>query len=110
MIVIIHTFATPEQMEQMLLEHKFYIKVAVDIERHILAGGGDMHYDCEQTLLNDGSRQENIWGASYIPSNQNITYDSIINLRPRQNRSMGILDATIRTRVAQVITKFLGQI
>lgn len=110
MIVIIRTFATSKQIEQMLLEHKFYIKVAVDIERRILAGGGDMHYDCEQALLNDGSSQENIWGARYIPENQNITYDSIINLRPRQNRSMEILDATIREQVAQIITEFLGQI
>lgn len=110
MIVIIHTLATPEQIEQMLLEHKFYIKVAVDIERRILADGGDMHYDCEQALLDDGSRQENIWGAGYISSNQNITYDSIINLRPRQNRSMEIRDATIKKRVAQIITEFLGEI
>ncbi|BAY22429.1 hypothetical protein NIES2100_21920 [Calothrix sp. NIES-2100] len=110
MIVIIPKRATPEQMEQMLLEHKFYIKVAVDIERYTLAGGGEMHYDCEQALLADGSRQQDIWGAGYMPSTQNITYDSIINLRPRQNRSMEILDVTIRERVAQIITEFLGDI
>ena len=51
MIVIIEMPATAEQMEQMLSEHKFYIKVAIDIERRILAGSGNMHYDCEQTLL-----------------------------------------------------------
>lgn len=110
MIVIIDTRATPEQIEQMLQEHKFYIKVVVDIERRILAGGGDMHYDCEQALLAEGSRQQDIWGAGYMPSTRNITYDSIINLRPRQNRSMEILDATIRERVAQIITEFLGDI
>lgn len=110
MIVIIDTRATPEQIEQMLLEHKFYIKVVVDIERLILAGGGDMHYDCEQALLAQGCRQQDVWGAGYMPSTQNITYDSIINLRPRQNRSMEILDATIRERVAQIIAEFLGEI
>jgi Protein of unknown function (DUF5674) len=110
LIVIIDTRATPEQIKQMLLEHKFYIKVVVDIERRILAGGGDMHYDCEQVLLAEGSRQQDIWGAGYMPSTRNITYDSIINLRPRQNRSMEILDATIRERVAQIITEFLGDI
>ncbi len=46
MIVIIGQRATPEQIEQMLSEHKFYIKVVVDIERRVLAGGGEMHYDC----------------------------------------------------------------
>jgi Protein of unknown function (DUF5674) len=39
-----------------------------------------------------------------------LTYDSMVNLRPRQNRSMEILDATIRERVAQIIKEFLGDI
>ncbi|MBP5974346.1 hypothetical protein HW132_16800 [Brasilonema sp. CT11] len=94
----------------MLEQHKFYIKTAVDVERRVLAGGGDMHYDCEQILLDDGSTQENIWGASFMPVNPKITYDSIVNLRPRQNRSMEILDPNIRERVAQIIIEFLGKL
>ncbi|WP_269144805.1 DUF5674 family protein, partial [Nostoc sp. WHI] len=54
MILLLHESATPEQLEQMLQEHKFYIKTAVDIERRVLVGGGNLHYDCEQALLNDG--------------------------------------------------------
>ncbi len=45
-----------------------------------------------------------------MPANQKITHDSMINLRPRQNRSMQILDATIREQFAQIIIKFLGEI
>lgn len=108
MILLIRTRATPEQIEQMLEEHKFYIKVAVDIERRILAGGGEMHYDCEQVLLDCGSRQQDIWAAAYMPSTSRMTFDSMVNLRPRQNRSMEILDATIRERVARIIMEFLG--
>lgn len=51
LILIIRTPATPEQMELLLSEHKFYIKVAVDVERRILAGGGQLHSDCESELL-----------------------------------------------------------
>ncbi|MBO1049475.1 MAG: hypothetical protein HEQ10_17855 [Dolichospermum sp. DEX182a] len=54
MIEIIKVRATPEQIKQMLQELKFYIKVAVDLERQILAGGGEMHFYCEQALLEDG--------------------------------------------------------
>lgn len=108
MILIIRTRSTPEQMEQMLEEHKFYIKIAVDIERRILAGGGQLHSDCESELLDDASRQENLWGAGFMPLTQKITYDSLINLRPRQNRSMEIQDATIRERVAEIIQQLLG--
>jgi hypothetical protein len=94
----------------MLQELKFYIKLAVDIERRIIAGGGKMHYDGEQALLRDGSKQENIWGASFMPDTKNIIYESIINLRPRQNRSMEILDVRIREQVNQVIAELLGDV
>jgi len=51
----------------MLEVHNFYIKMAVDIEQGILAGGSELHADCEAVLLDDGSRQESIWGASWTP-------------------------------------------
>jgi hypothetical protein len=43
MILIIREQATPEQMQQMLASLGIYIKLAVDIERYILAGGGELH-------------------------------------------------------------------
>ncbi len=74
--------------------------MAVDVERSILAGGGQLHADCEAILLEDGSRQTDIWGASWMPSTQKMIYESMVNLRPRQNRSMEILDPSIRQRIA----------
>jgi hypothetical protein len=41
-------------MRQMLEALGIYIKLAVDIERQLLAGGGELHTDCEQTLLKNG--------------------------------------------------------
>ncbi|BAZ09886.1 hypothetical protein NIES4071_17000 [Calothrix sp. NIES-4071] len=108
MILLLRNSATTEQIEQMLEEHRFYIKTAVDIERRVLAGGGDMHYDCEQVLLKDGSKQENIWGASFGIIDKKISYESMVNLRPRQNRSMEVLDPRIRERISQIIIEFLG--
>lgn len=110
MILLLRERATPEQLEQMLTEHKFYIKTAVDIERLVLVGGGDLHYDCEQALLGDGSRQENIWAASFMPLTGKMIFESIVNLRPRQNKSMEILDSNIRERVAQLVNEFLGNL
>ena len=42
-------------MQEMLEMLETYVKLAVDIERGILAGGGAMHADCEAVLLEDGS-------------------------------------------------------
>ncbi|MDZ8264349.1 DUF5674 family protein [Nostoc sp. ChiQUE01b] len=110
MILLLRERATPEQLELLQQEHKFYIKTAVDIERRVLVGGGDLHYDCEQALLGDGSRQETIWAASFMPVTQKMIFESIVNLRPPQNRSMEILDSNIRERVAQIIIEFLGNL
>jgi Protein of unknown function (DUF5674) len=109
-IHIIRDQATPEQISQMLEELGIYIKLAVDIERFVLAGGGAAHYDCEQVLLEDGSLQPNVWGADWTPFRRRITYESIINIRPRVNNSMEILDPQIREQVAQVVLKRLGDV
>jgi hypothetical protein len=86
-----------------------YIKLAVDIQRGILAGGGVLHADCEAVLLDDGSQQENVWGADWIPSTQQVHYEALINIRPRQNNpAMEILDPSIRERVAEITRGLLG--
>jgi Protein of unknown function (DUF5674) len=110
LVLIIRKRATAEEMDEMLLEFGLFIKLAVDIERCILAGGGEMHYYCEQELLSDGSKQKDIWGAGFEVDTQKITYDSLINIRSPQNRSMEILEPIIRERVAEIIIELLGGI
>jgi hypothetical protein len=56
----------------------------VDIRRNILAGGGEMHADCEQHLLENGSEQDDIWGANWYPAEQRIEYEALINISPRR--------------------------
>jgi hypothetical protein len=108
-IHIIRTRATTQQMEEMLQVLETYVKLAVDLERGILAGGGALHADCEAALLEDGSRQEDVWGADWIPGAQQVTYESLINIRPRQNNpSLEILDSGIRERVAEIVKPLLG--
>jgi len=108
-IHIIRTRATTKQMEEMFQVLGTYVKLAVDLERGILAGGGALHADCEAVLLEDGSRQEDVWGADWIPSAQQVTFESLINIRPRQNNpSLEILDSGIRERVVEVVKPLLG--
>jgi hypothetical protein len=108
-IHIIREWATKQQMEEMLQVLKTYVKLAVDLERGVLAGGGVLHADCEAALLEDGSRQEDVWGADWIPSAQQVTFESLINIRPRQNNpSLEILDSGIRERVAEIVKPLLG--
>ena len=109
MIHIIRDKAVPVQIREMLEMLESYIKLAVDIDRGILAGGGAMHADCEAVLLDDGSQQEFIWGADWDPASQLVTFESLINIRPRQNNpSMELLEPALREKVAAVVAKRLG--
>lgn len=87
------------------------VKVVVDVERAIMAVGGEMHADGEQVLLDDGSEQENLWGANIYPEavgEDFIEYQSLINIRPRVgNRTMVIDDASIRGKIRDVITSLI---
>jgi hypothetical protein len=68
-----------------------------------------MHADCEAALLEDGSQQEDVWGADWNPAAQQVTFESLINIRPRQNNpSMDILDQAIRQRVAEIAKQLVG--
>lgn len=111
MILIIRSRAEPEQMRQMLETLGIYIKLAVDIERRILAGGGELHADCELVLLEDGSQQANLWGADWYPLKQTVGYESLINIRPSaNNRSMEIQDTSLREDIDQIVQSLLGNV
>ena len=88
------------------------IKAAVDIKREIVAVDSPMHYDCEQLLLENGSAQADIWGINlYLDENDIddiVEFDSMINIRPSQgNRSRGVEDETIQTKIKEIVSKWL---
>ncbi len=103
MIHIIRTPATKQEPADMLETLETYIKLDVDIDRSILAGGAALHADCEALLLDDGSGQESVGGADWIPRTQQVAYEALINLRPRQdNLSMTIESLDIRAQVERI--------
>ncbi len=110
-VQIIRERATPEQIAEMARPFDgVLIKLAVDIERGILAGGGGLHSDCEQLLLEDGSQQENIWGADWLPMAREVKFEAMINIRPRQgNYGMEIQSPEIRKRVEQIVRRLLEE-
>lgn len=110
MIHLVKKKATQAEIADMLATLGTYIKLAVDVRRAVLAGGGEMHADCEEVLLDHGSEQADIWGADWTPESQEVEYESLINIRPRQgNRSMMIQDAGIRSRVEAIVRDLLSQ-
>ncbi|MBI4342486.1 MAG: hypothetical protein HY599_03875 [Candidatus Omnitrophica bacterium] len=107
MIHLLRQAATGQQINEMLEVHETYIKVAVDIERKILAGGGEFHADCESVLIEHGSRKQDVWGADWIPSERAVRYGALINIRPKINPSMEIQDRAVRQTVEAVVRALL---
>jgi len=86
------------------------IKFVVDIERGLIALGGEMHVDAEQKLIEDGSDQENLWGANIWPWEDEfkLEYISLINIRPHlDNFSMEIEKEDIRKIVDEIVDKWI---
>lgn len=109
MIHIIREPVTPEQITEMSqVFGGLFVKLAVDVQRDILAGGGELHADCEQVLLEDGSQQEDIWGADWYPNTGEVGLEALINIRPRQqNYGMEIQDPDLRARVATIARRLM---
>lgn len=109
---MIHLFKEPAnsvQIQEMLQEYENMIKIVVDIRRRFLSGGGEMHSDCESTLLENGSEQDDLWGANWYPAEQRIEFESLINIRPRLgNRHILIQDENLRNQVESVTREILG--
>lgn len=110
---IIREHITREQLKQ--FAHDTFVdlvKAVVDIERGIMAVGGELHADEETVLLEDGSKQANLWGINLYPDKTGedfIEFDSMINLRPSQgNRSRGVDDPTIQQQIITVVSKLLA--
>ena len=109
MIYLLKEKATPAQLQDMLERYEGMIKIVVDIRRRALAGGGEMHADCESVLLDDGSEQDDLWGANWYPNEQRIEFESLINIRPRLgNRGILLQDEGLRGQVKSVTNEFLG--
>ncbi len=109
MVYLLKEKAFHEEIQAMLQEYESMIKIVVDIRRKILAGGGEMHADCEAVLLENGSEQDDLWGANWYPAEQRIAFESLINIRPRLgNRGIVIQDENIRQQVEAVTRHALG--
>lgn len=109
MLLVIRTKIDSKTREKISEDLKGYIKVVVDVQRRILSAGGEKHVDGEQMLLKDGSKQDDLWGAGLDLETNEMDFDSMINLRPTQNRSREILDENIRQQVESITRSLLQE-
>lgn len=97
---------TKEEIEKLKEVFDVYIKTVIDIEKKICSAGMDRHYEGEKILLNQGSKQSDIWGGGIDLETKVIDFNSFINIRPNENNNSNeIQDGEIRKRYEE-LTKF----
>jgi hypothetical protein len=98
---------------QEIANHQFgdMVKFVVDVEKEILAIGGDLHADEEAILIEKGSDQNNLWGINYYLGRdpaETIEFDSMINIRPSQNnRSREVENPKNREKIMAIVKKLV---
>ncbi len=107
-IHVITDRATQEEIADMASYYGSRIKVAVDIVRRILAGGGGWHVNCKEALIAQGSHPEDIWGGAYYTDTQEVDFLSHINIRPQDgNYDRDIFSEDTRSLVENIIRERL---
>lgn len=98
---------------KMMAEKMFgnLVKAVVDIERELMAVNAELHADEEAYLIENGSKQKDLWGINLYPEvagDDFIEFDSMINLRPAQgNLTRGVENQEIQRRIKAVVNKFI---
>lgn len=90
------------------------VKAVVDVDRGLLAVDSQLHADLERFFLENGSSQESLWGINLYPEDEDmedfVEFDSMINIRPRQNnRSRGVEDAETRQKIIEIVKKWVQE-
>ena len=84
------------------------VKAVVDIDKRLMVIDAEMHVDEEQYLLEHGSLQNSLWGINLHPANYGqdnfIEFDSMINIRPRQqNMSRNVENPEVQNQIIDIV-------
>jgi len=102
---------TKEEIEKLKEVFDVYIKTVIDVKKKICSAGMDRHYEGEQILLNQGSKQSDIWGGGIDLETKVIDFNSFINIRPNDNNTSNeIQDQKIRGVYEQLTRFFFKEI
>ncbi|MDP3973520.1 MAG: DUF5674 family protein [Candidatus Daviesbacteria bacterium] len=102
---------TKDEIKKLLEVFDIYIKTVIDIKKKICSAGCDRHFESEEILLENGSKQSNIWGGGIDLETKLIDYNSFINIRPNDNNTSNeIQDANIREQYKKLTEYFFQEI
>ncbi|HUC87654.1 MAG TPA: DUF5674 family protein [Candidatus Binatia bacterium] len=90
------------------------VKADVDIAKRVLIVDMGMHADGEAYLMENGSKQNDLWGINLHPADYGtddfIEFDSLINIRPSQgNASKNVLDPEVKQQIVDIVKEIVHE-
>lgn len=111
MIITKSKLFTKEEVKKLRVLFDVYIKTVIDVENKICSAGMDRHFEGEKILLDQGSKQSDIWGGGIDLATEVIDCNSFINIRPNDgNNSNEILDKKVREKYEKLTKYFFQEI
>jgi len=109
MKIVTRTITVAELKEMAVAGFGNMVKAVVDVAREVIAVDAELHSDLEALLLDNGSKQKDLWGINLYPDatgDDLIEFDSLINIRPSNgNRSRGVDNEDLRKVIISVVSK-----
>jgi hypothetical protein len=83
-----------------------YIKTVIDINRRVCSAGCDRHFESERILLEQGSKQSDVWGGGIDLETKIIDGNSFINIRPVDNNTSNEIQDSEKRKIFENLTKY----
>lgn len=102
---------TKEEIKRLKEQFSTYIKTVIDVDKKVCSAGADRHFESEKILLEQESKQSDLWGGGIDVETKVIDFKSFINIRPSDNnRSNEIQDPKIREEFEKLTKYFFKAI
>lgn len=84
-----------------------FLKAVADVARGRCSADCDLHVDCAEELIEDGSLATDLWGFNIYPD-AHLDFVSLINIRPANgNRTMTVQDPAVQARIQAIVSPLL---
>lgn len=102
---------TKGEIEELKEVFDVYIKTVIDIEKKVCSAGASRHFESEKILLDQGSKQADLWGGGIDLETKVVDYNSFINIRPLDNnRDRYIQDPNVQKKFKQISEYFFRKL
>ncbi|OGE18867.1 hypothetical protein A3J19_04925 [Candidatus Daviesbacteria bacterium RIFCSPLOWO2_02_FULL_41_8] len=97
---------TKDEIEKLKEVFDVYIKTVIDVEKRVCSAGMDRHYEGEKILLEQSSKQKDLWGGGIDLETKVIDFNSFINIRPNDNNTSNEIQNQEIRKIYEELTKY----